>query len=58
MRGEVDNLRREDLLVIKAMLEHGELVSICLGGLYDELLRLEQEGPPPDQPTEAHRPSS
>jgi hypothetical protein len=33
MRGDVDHLRRKDLLVIKAMLEHGELVSICLGEL-------------------------
>jgi hypothetical protein len=36
--------------VIKVMLEHGELVSICLGELYDELLRLEQEGLPRIRP--------
>jgi AraC-like DNA-binding protein len=39
MRGEVDHPPRGDLMVIKAMLEHGELVSICLGELYDELPR-------------------
>jgi hypothetical protein len=53
MRGGVDHVRRKDLLVIKAMLEHGELVWVTLDELYKDLLKIEEEGLPPDPPAEA-----
>ena len=58
MGGEVDNPPRNDLLVIKAMLEHGELVSDTLGGLYQQLLMIEEEGRRPDPPADAQPPST
>jgi hypothetical protein len=52
MQGEVEHPPREDLLVIKAMLEHGELVSDTLNDLYQQLLMIEEEGSHPDSPAE------
>ena len=57
MQGEVEHPPRNDLLVIKAMLEHGDLVSDTLNDLYHVLLMFEEEGSRPDPPAEAQPPS-